>query len=84
MAADKKQPADYIFFGRRLSDKLHIAFDKACDVGELEIAATLLQMLERLAAKEGASSEFRRRVATESLVEAHARLWLLRNDAAAD
>jgi hypothetical protein len=77
-----KPPPDYLFYGRRLSDKLLLAFDKACEVRELETASELLQMLERLAAKEGAGSEFRRRKAIEGLVEAHERLWMLRHEAA--
>ncbi len=80
--SDRPTP-DYVFFGRRLSDKLHIAFDKACEVGELETAAQLLQMLERLAAKE-MSSDYQHRRAVEGLVEAHERLWRLRHARAAD
>jgi hypothetical protein len=70
---------DYRRYGRRLSDKLLVAFDQACETRELEIAIQLLTLLERLAEKEAAASEPMRRKAIEGLVAAHERLWTLRN-----
>jgi hypothetical protein len=72
---------DYKRYGRRLSDKLLLAFDQACETRELEIAIQLLTLLERLAEKEAAASEPMRRKAIEGLVSAHERLWVLRNRA---
>ncbi len=69
-------------FHRRLSDKLLIAFDQACAIGELTVAHELLCSLEGLFSRPSQYAEQDRRKNFESLVEAHERLWTLRNKAA--
>ena len=72
---------DRLFY-RRLSDKLLIAFDQACAIGELVVAHELLCSLEGLFNRPSRSGEQDRRKNLESLVEAHERLWILRRKAA--
>ena len=69
-------------FHRRLSDKLLIAFDQACAIGELMVAHELLCSLEGLFSRPNRHAEQDRRKNLESLVEAHERLWMLRRKAA--
>ncbi len=69
-------------FHRRLSDKLLIAFDQACAVGELAVAHELLCSLEGLFSRPSRYADQDRRKNLESLVEAHERLWTLRHKAA--
>lgn len=64
---------------RRLSDKILIAFHHACDVSELEVAASLLRVLEDLVSRRHEPPEGNRRRNIESLVAAHERLWHLRH-----
>jgi hypothetical protein len=61
---------------RRLSDKLFIAFDHACDQADFEVAALLLTVLEVMT-RRPAPKEDRR--CQESLVAGYERLWHLRN-----
>lgn len=68
---------------RRLSDKILIAFHHACDTGELEVAASLLRVLEDLVSRRHEPPEGNRRRNIESLVAAHERLWHLRHPDAA-
>jgi len=65
--------------GRRLADRLLVAFHAACDQGELEAAAQLLQVLEALLRRRGAVTDAQRRRSLEALVAAHERLWHLRH-----
>jgi hypothetical protein len=58
--------------GRRLSDKILVAFHHACD-------AQLLKTLEAMLTRRGVPPEQNRRRALESLVAAHERLWHLRH-----
>ncbi len=69
-------------FQRRLSDKLLIAFDQACAIGELTVAHELLCSLEGLFNRPSRHVDQDRRKNLESLVEAHERLWILRRRAA--
>lgn len=69
---------DRLFY-RRLSDKLLIAFDQACAIGELTVAQELLCSLEGLFSRPNQHADQDRRKNYESLVEAHERLWTLRN-----
>ncbi len=69
-------------FHRRLSDKLLIAFDQACAIGELTVAHELLCCLEGLVNRPSRNAEQDRRKNLENLVEAHERLWRLRRNAA--
>ena len=68
-------------FHRRLSDKLLIAFDQACAIGELTVAHELLCSLEGLFNRPSRYADQERRKNFESLVEAHERLWILRRKA---
>lgn len=63
--------------GRRLSDKLLVAFHHACDQRDLEVAGELLRTLERIATRPGPSPNRRKDV--DSLVAAYERLWALRH-----
>ena len=67
---------------RRLSDKILIAFEHACDHKKYEVASQLLQVLEFLLTRDTAevSQVAERRKNIESLVDAHKHLWALRNE----
>ena len=63
--------------GRRVSDKVLIAFHAACDVGEFNVARQLLSALENLINNPNRPVAGERRREVESLVAAHERLWHL-------
>jgi hypothetical protein len=65
--------------GRRLSDKILVAFHHACDAQDLMVAEQLLRTLENMVTRRGVPVEQNRRKALESLVAAHERLWHLRH-----
>lgn len=65
--------------GRRLSDKILVAFHHACDAQDLVVAEQLLKTLETMLTRRGVPSEQNRRKALETLVAAHERLWHLRH-----
>ena len=65
--------------GRRLSDKILVAFHHACDAQDLVVAEQLLKTLETMLTRRGIPSEQNRRKSLESLVAAHERLWHLRH-----
>ncbi len=65
--------------GRRLSDKILVAFHHACDAQDLLVAEQLLRTLETLLMRRGVPPEQNRRRTLESLVAAHERLWHLRH-----
>jgi hypothetical protein len=65
--------------GRRLSDKILVAFHHACDAQDLQVAEQLLRTLENMLTRRGVPAEHNRRRAIESLVAAHERLWHLRH-----
>jgi hypothetical protein len=65
--------------GRRLSDKILVAFHHACDAQDLAVAEQLLKTLEGMLTRRGVPAEQNRRKALESLVAAHERLWHLRH-----
>jgi hypothetical protein len=60
---------------RRLSDKILIAFQEACDRGEWETAHALIKILEGVCARSPANFRADRRRPEEGLVAAHERLW---------
>lgn len=68
----------------RLSDLLMLAFEKACDQRDLEVATHLLDALDLLAARipqgvtRAQDDTQKRRLVTN--VSAHERVWRLRND----
>jgi len=65
--------------GRRLSDKILVAFHHACDAQDLVVAEQLLKTLEGMLTRRGVSPEQNRRKSLETLVAAHERLWHLRH-----
>jgi hypothetical protein len=65
--------------GRRLSDKILVAFHHACDAQDLVVAEQLLKTLESMLTRRGVPQEQNRRKSLESLVAAHERLWHLRH-----
>lgn len=66
-------------YGRRLSDKILIAFHRACDQADYEVAEQLLLVLGKMLARCTSTPDVGRRRKMESLVAAHERLWLLRH-----
>lgn len=64
-------------YSRRLSDKIQAAFDHACDEGELEVAADLLQILELVLLRTPPRPE-RRESVVAPLLASHERLWHLK------
>jgi hypothetical protein len=66
-------------YTRRLSDKILIAFHNACDQGDIEVAAALLDVLEFMTKRDFRFSGRSDRRSTESLIAAHERLWQLRH-----
>ncbi|WP_027284547.1 hypothetical protein [Rubritepida flocculans] len=65
--------------GRRLSDKILVAFHQACDQGDFEVAEQLLRVLEMMLTRRTVSPDANRRRNIETLVAAHERLWHLRH-----
>lgn len=65
--------------GRRLSDKILVAFHQACDQGDFEVAEHLLRVLEMMLTRRPVSPDINRRRNIETLVAAHERLWHLRH-----
>jgi len=66
-------------YSRRLSDKILMAFHHACDQGDYDIAAELLDILESMLTRRTVPADINRRKSIESLVAAHERLWHLRH-----
>ena len=64
---------------RKLFDKLLISFHHACDDGDLEVAVSLLPILEMMTTRRPRVDETTRRRSMEGLVAAHERLWYLRH-----
>ena len=62
--------------GRRLGDKIFVAFHQACDQADFDVAAELLSILELIAKRAAPKHDYRRR---ESLVGGYQRLWHLRH-----
>lgn len=67
---------------RRLSDKIHIAFESACLQGDHEVATRLLQVMERLLARKPATAGANRRRLMEDLISGYERVWAVRQSAA--
>jgi len=65
--------------GRRLSDKILVAFHQACDQGDFEVADQLLRVLEMMLTRRTLTPDANRRRNIETLVAAHERLWHLRH-----
>jgi hypothetical protein len=65
--------------GRRLSDKILIAFHCACDQGNTDIASQLLGVLESMTSQAPSPPAGRERRTHDGLVAAHLRLWVLQH-----
>lgn len=72
-------PAPSVRSGRRLSDKILVAFHHACDQADLETAQELLHVAGRAVARANTTMSAERRRCREALVAAHERLWHLRH-----
>ena len=86
LGAQDEQPAalnevgsGVVRHGRRLADKILVAFHQACDLADYEVAESLLRLLELMVSRRPPPSDGNRRRSMESLVAAHERLWYLRN-----
>jgi hypothetical protein len=67
-------------YSRRLSDKILIAFQQACDQADFDVAEQLLLILETMLKRRPVGPlGGNRRGNVESLVAAHERLWQLRH-----
>jgi len=66
-------------YGRRLSDKVLIAFHHACDQADYEAADALLRVLGMVLDRPAPVPDVNRRRNIELLVTAHERLWHLRH-----
>ncbi len=66
-------------YTRRLSDKVLIAFHHACDWGDVEAAASLLDVLEFMLKRPPHLPDGSDRRDQESLVAVHERLWQIRD-----
>jgi hypothetical protein len=66
-------------YTRRLTDKILIAFQHACDQGDIKVAGALLDVLEFMSARRPNLPTGGERRAKETLVAAHERLWQLRH-----
>ena len=64
---------------RRLPERILVAAHQACDLGDLDIAAQLLSILETVIGQRSGSVDPGRRRVMESLIAAHQRLWHLRH-----
>lgn len=71
-------------YSRRLSDKILIAFDQACNQADYEVARELLEVLEKMLARRPSAADGTRRRHMQSLVTAHERLWCLQHTETAD
>jgi hypothetical protein len=65
--------------GRRLTEKVLIAFHHACDQGDLRSAEELLAVAGRVLSRDHPGLSVERRRCREALVAAHERLWHLRH-----
>ena len=63
---------------RRLPERLLVAAHQACDLGALDVAASLLSVTEVVLLQPPLGSPGAHRRAVEGLVAAHERLWHLR------
>jgi len=77
MSTAQPSGGDQERYSRRLSDKIQTAFDHACDEGELQVAADLLQTLELVLLRVAPKPD-RREAVVAPLMASHERLWHLR------
>jgi len=67
--------AEALKYGRRLSDKILIAFHHACDARDIPTAEDLLGILSRLISRPLVVEPYDRRKVVETLADAKYRLW---------
>lgn len=63
---------------RRLPERILVAAHQACDLGELQVAGSLLSVLEVVLMHPNAASPSAHRRTIEGMVAAYERLWHLR------
>jgi hypothetical protein len=71
-------------YTRRLSDKILIAFHRACDQRDVEVAWELLNTLEFMAMRQSTLPAGKNRRVKESLISAHERLWHIQHPGLAE
>ncbi len=64
---------------RRLSDKILLAFDQACDIGEVDVADHLVRALELTLTRIGGKNSVDKRGDLEAVDNAYERLHKLRD-----
>ena len=64
-------------YTRRLSDKILLAFNQACDQGQLEAAGLLVQALELALTRHGGPNAVDHRQNLQPVIDAYARLQAL-------
>ena len=64
---------------RRLPERILVAAHQACDLGDLDVAAQLLSILETVIHQARGPADPTRRRLMESLIAAYQRLWHLRH-----
>ena len=72
--------AEALKYGRRLSDKILVAFHHACDVRDIQTAEELLGTLDRLIKRPTSAEGHNPRKVGETLIDANYRLWELRQN----
>jgi uncharacterized membrane-anchored protein len=75
--------AEALKYGRRLSDKILIAFHHACDAEDISTAEELLGTLGRLIARPVLTETYDRRKIAETQADANYRLWDLKRQVSA-
>ena len=75
--------AEALQYGRRLTDKILIAFHHACDAADILTAEELLGTLDRLIARPVLVEKYDRRKIVETLADANYRLWDLKRQVSA-
>ncbi len=70
--------------GRRLADKILVAFHMACDQADIEVAVQLLDILESIITLPRKPGSITVRRSCGGLVAAHERLWPLRHPEASE
>lgn len=73
--------ADPVRQSRRLPDRILVAVHQACDIGALDIARALLDVMNEVVREIAPGSPSAGRRAIEGMVAAHHRLWHLRREA---
>jgi hypothetical protein len=72
--------ADPVRQSRRLPDRILVAVHQACDIGALDIARALLDVMNDVVREIAPGSPSAGRRAIEGMVAAHHRLWHLRRE----